>query len=139
MLLWIIQWIFISLILIILLHYLYLFFKNTLTIPKVRDLVNKPTETYNEIMHTINAKQNDTVYNTSSINREQLHDNTMQDELKNFLNELKKPKSDKQPDNISNNISNNFNSYNNSSSNTNTNNMFEAANDLSYSSAFSSY
>lgn len=132
MLLWTIQWIFISLILIILLHYLYLFFKNTLTIPKVRDLVNKPVESYNEILDTIKSNHNDNnIYNNSSNNYNKdnsLNDNTMQDELKNFLNELKKPKTDIKNNN---NYNNNFNSSNN--------NMFEAANDLSYSNAFSSY
>lgn len=134
MLLWTIQWIFISLILIILLHHLYLFFKNTLTIPKVRDLVNKPTESYNEILDTIKSKHNNNIYNTPSNDSYQeapLNDNAMQDELKNFLNELKKPKLDKQMNN------NKFS--NNSNNNSNTNNMFEAANDLSYSNAFSSY
>ena len=134
MLLWTIQWIFISLILIILFHYLYLFFKNNLTIPKVRDLVNKPTESYNEIMNTIKSNHNN-IYNTSSNNGDQLNDNAMQDELKNFLNELKKPKADKQMN--TNKFSNNNSSNNNNIANSN--NMFEAANDLSYSSAFSSY
>ena len=49
-----ITWIFISLLLIVLVHYLYSFFKNTLTIPKMRDLVNKPMERYHEIYTTIN-------------------------------------------------------------------------------------
>ena len=47
---WTLQWTIISLILIMLVHYLYSFFINTLTVPKVRDLINKPTERYNEIL-----------------------------------------------------------------------------------------
>ena len=44
MLFWIIQQTIISIILIISVHYIYIFFKNNLTIPKTKDLVNKPTE-----------------------------------------------------------------------------------------------
>jgi hypothetical protein len=75
-----ITWIFVSLLLIVLVHYLYSFFKNTLTIPKMRDLVNKPIERYNEIYTTIQdgkravASQNDT--------------SDMQNELKQFLQHL---------------------------------------------------
>jgi len=83
----IIQWIIISLVLIALIHYLYYFFKNALTIPKIRDLVNKPTESYNEIMSTIQKSNNNNNNNNNNIS-----DDSMQDELKNFLNELKKPK-----------------------------------------------
>lgn len=46
---WTIQWIIISFILICLLHYLYLFFIDTLTVPKIRDLIHKPIERYNEM------------------------------------------------------------------------------------------
>ena len=88
MLLFILKWAIISFILIVLIHYLYSFFKSTLTIPKVRDLVNKPTERYNEMIDTI--KYNDGVkYNDKdSINKQ----DNMQDELSNFLQDLKKNK-----------------------------------------------
>ena len=86
----IIQWSIISLILIILIHYLYSFFKTTLTIPKIEDLVNKPADTYKEIYETIEK------YKTNE--REKIKDNhpvkvavdneSMKDELKNFLNNL---------------------------------------------------
>lgn len=86
MLLFIIKWAILSLLLIFLIHYLYSFFKSTLTIPKVRDLVNKPTERYNEMIDTI--KYNDTIKykEKNNINR----DVNMQDELSNFLQDLKK-------------------------------------------------
>ena len=95
--------IFISLLLIGLIHYLYGFFKNTLTIPKVKDLVNKPAKSYNEMFEVINNKQierNTGSYNTGSYNLNEIipqniskdmdADKTMQYELKNFLNDLKK-------------------------------------------------
>jgi hypothetical protein len=76
-----ITWIFISLLLIVLVHYLYSFFKNTLTIPKMRDLVNKPIERYNEIYTTINHdnKTSPAVVDNAS---------DMQNELKQFLQHL---------------------------------------------------
>ena len=56
---WVIKWILISFSIIILLHHLYLFFINTLTIPKVKDLINKPIEQYNEIRDEGNKKYQD--------------------------------------------------------------------------------
>ena len=49
MLLWIVQQIIISVVLIVTLHYIYIFFKNNLTVPKTKDLVKKPTEQYKKI------------------------------------------------------------------------------------------
>jgi len=112
---WTIKWIIISLTLIALLHYLYSFFKNALTIPKIRDLVNKPNESYNEIMNTIKTSH----ASTSSVYAEQHNDDSMHDELKNFLSELKKPKNSDDNSSINNNnntiesstFSNTFSTY----------------------------
>ncbi len=46
---WIVQQTIMSFILIILVHYIYIFFKNNLTTPKIKDLVNKPSQQYKEI------------------------------------------------------------------------------------------
>lgn len=46
----------VSFIIIIVLHYLYNFFKQNLTTPKVRDLINKPSEEYKRIYATINSE-----------------------------------------------------------------------------------
>ena len=86
MLLFIIKWTILSFLLIFLIHYLYSFFKSTLTIPKVRDLVNKPTERYNEMIDTI--KYNDTIKYKDNLNLNR--DVNMQDELSTFLQDLKK-------------------------------------------------
>jgi uncharacterized protein involved in cysteine biosynthesis len=77
-----ITWIFVSLLLIVLVHYLYSFFKNTLTIPKMRDLVNKPMERYNEIYTTINDNK------SSSLPVAEDNASDMQNELKQFLQHL---------------------------------------------------
>ena len=47
----------ISLVLIILVHSLYIFLKTNLTIPKIKDLVNKPDIRYKEIYDTILKKK----------------------------------------------------------------------------------
>lgn len=39
--------------LISLIHYLYVFLKNTLTVPKIKDLVNKPIRDYNDMFDII--------------------------------------------------------------------------------------
>lgn len=107
--------------LITLLHYLYSFFKNTLTIPKIKDLVTRPNDAYNEIMTTIQHQTQ------QSYNKENtfVQEDSMQDELKNFLNELKKPKNTETTTETTT-ISKN-------------NNMFESANDSSFSNSFSNY
>ena len=69
---WIIKITIISLILIFLVHYLIDYFKSTLTVPKVKDLVNLPTQKYQNIYDTI-------------LNKEQGEEDVMKTELKNFL------------------------------------------------------
>jgi hypothetical protein len=87
----IIQWAIISLILIILIHYLYRFFKNTLTVPKIKDLVNKPIDEYKEIYDTI-RQNNSNNQKTNNLNKQTNGDTnqnkTMKDELKNYLTNL---------------------------------------------------
>ena len=89
----ILRWIVISLILIILVHHLFYFFKNTLTIPKIKDLVDSPSNQYKEIENTLNStslsnKETDkTKLNNSNISIP-LNPNEMKNELKNFFKEL---------------------------------------------------
>ena len=49
MLWFVIQQMLLSLILIAIMHYIYEFFKNNLTEPKIKDLVNKPKAKYEQI------------------------------------------------------------------------------------------
>ena len=92
MLSWIIQMSVISLVLIILIHYLFTFFKTNLTIPKVKDLVNKPQEQYEMLFNTI--KNANTIHagsknnNSSSVNNNVKSTEDMKSELKNYLKEL---------------------------------------------------
>ena len=69
MLSWIIQITIISIILIFLVHYLINFFKSTLTVPKIKDLVNNPTHKYENIYNIIkNNKNNKSITEYDSYN-----------------------------------------------------------------------
>jgi hypothetical protein len=46
----ILKWVIISLTLIFLVHHLYMFLMNTLTVPKIKDLVNKPMQQYQDML-----------------------------------------------------------------------------------------
>lgn len=81
MIFWILQRIIVSLVLILCAHYIFIFLKTNLTTPKTRDLVNQPREKYKEMYEKINKIQEKEV-NVSS--------NSMKDELKNYLKDLKK-------------------------------------------------
>ena len=100
MLPWIIQMSIISLILIILLHYLFTFFKTNLTIPKVKDLVNKPQKQYETLFDTMKESNIKPQYSKET-------NENMKDELKNYLKELssKKTSSNNINENAAMNIS----------------------------------
>lgn len=86
MLSWIIQITVISIILVFLVHHLINFFKATLTVPKIKDLVNSPTQKYENMLNIIKNNSNAS-YNEYKIldllpNNEEPN---MKSELKNFL------------------------------------------------------
>jgi hypothetical protein len=106
MLSWIIQATVISIVLIFLVHYLFNFFKSTLTVPKIKDLVNTPTQKYDNMFSIIskgNYDSNNLVTNTNSnTNLSDNYEYTMKDllpkpendmksELKNFLKKQLNP------------------------------------------------
>ena len=92
MLFWIIQQTIISIVLIISVHYIYIFFKNNLTIPKTKDLVNRPTEQYKNIYSSLNKSKE------------------MKNELKDYLKKL----TSKKPTPKTNTIESVGNTFNNS-------------------------
>ena len=104
MLSWVIQITVISIILIFLVHHLINFFKSTLTVPKIKDLVNTPTQKYENMYNIIqnNLKNNSNNFqikqNSSEISslnndytlidllpKSEDDGSTMKNELKNFL------------------------------------------------------
>jgi len=93
---WIIQITIISIILIFLVHHLINFFKSTLTVPKIKDLVNTPTQKYENIYNIINRENNKKsqddyyeVVNNSDNNNYTLIDLLPKNEESNMKNELK--------------------------------------------------
>lgn len=91
MIYWIIQISIISIIFIFLVHNLLLFFKSTLTVPKIKDFINSPTQKYQNIYDTIlddNNQQSsdytdiDILPNNNFVSSET---ESMKDELKTFL------------------------------------------------------
>jgi flagellar basal body-associated protein FliL len=93
MLSWIIQIAIISIILIFLVHHIILFFKSTLTVPKIKDLVNSPTKKYENIYNIINknssnsilAEDNNKDYTLIDLLPIKNDDSNMKNELKHFL------------------------------------------------------
>ena len=94
MLTWVLQMIIISIIFIFLVHHLINFFKTTLTVLKIKDLVNSPTQKYenmfNVMSNKINSDKSTTDYsNTISLSTDELIPkqdvDKMKDELKNFF------------------------------------------------------
>ena len=53
---WLIQNIIFSISLIVIIHYLYIYFETTLTSPKVKDLIHSPKQEYKLLLESINKK-----------------------------------------------------------------------------------
>ncbi len=83
-----VTWTIISLILIMLAHHLFIFFKDTLTVPKVKDLVQQPTASYKNIEELI-AKED---VAPPIAKESDIDPNEMRNELKSFFKELKENK-----------------------------------------------
>lgn len=58
--LWLIQNILFSISLIVVIHYLYVYFETTLTAPKVKDLIHCPKQKYKSLFDTINKNLDNT-------------------------------------------------------------------------------
>ena len=112
---WILKVAVVSFLFIFLIHYLYSFFKTTLTSPKIKDLVNKPMRKYDSIYDSlqsnhgymddiegINSSMNK-ILNSNPLSTQNPIKQNMKDELKKYLSELSGGGS-----NDKNNNSNNF-------------------------------
>ena len=85
---------------------IYNFFKQNLTVPKIKDLVKKPEEQYKNIYNSLSQSKKE---------KEEKKTN-MQTELKNYIMQLSKNKSSiqkKEPEILSNNMFQNSNNYSN--------------------------
>jgi hypothetical protein len=81
---WIFQISVISILFIFLIHHLICFFKNTLTVPKIKDLVKSSSKKYENIYSILKENTNNEYINTTDIHLLQPV-SSMKDELKNFL------------------------------------------------------
>lgn len=93
----------ISVVIILVIHHLYIYFKETLTTPKVKDLVNKPTLRYNDMYDIIKGKshtqpQPQTSTPISYSKSSSSGSSSMKNELKSYMKSLlnKKNASQKQ-------------------------------------------
>jgi hypothetical protein len=95
MLAWIIQMTIVSLILIFIIHHLINFFKSTLTVPKIKDLVNNPNKKYDDIYNVISSPNTETPREQTNFNKNKFsyseddllpkNETDMKNELKSFL------------------------------------------------------
>jgi len=103
-----------------LLHYLYSYFINILTVPKIKDLVNKPGQEYKNIEKIILNNKETTINNNLSSGDDTTDisnlknitpetKNDMKNELKNFFNEMNVNKLSNNNANSGNNLS--YSSY----------------------------
>jgi hypothetical protein len=95
MIFWSLQITIISIIMIFLVHHLILFFKSTLTVPKIKDLINAPAQKYENIYNILSQGSQSDITNSNDgttklseldINQETKNEiNSMKNELKSFL------------------------------------------------------
>ena len=89
MLFWTFQTIIISIILIFLVHHLISYFKQTLTVPKIKDLVNLPSQKYETMFNVISNSNSNNISQNLNDYLPKTNDvevkNDMKNELKNFL------------------------------------------------------
>ena len=114
MLSWVIQITVISIILIFLVHHLINFFKSTLTVPKIKDLVNTPTQKYENIYNIINplkiTQNENKEYNLIDLIPKK--EENMKSELKNFLkSQLQNSNQENTIDYMSNSLKDSYSNY----------------------------
>ena len=89
MLAWILQITIVSIILIFLVHHLIGFFKTTLTIPKIKDLVESPSQKYKNMFKQFNANEQPSEETATPKTFTKIDllpkENSMKTELKSFL------------------------------------------------------
>ena len=96
--LWFIQVSVASLIIIFVLHKLYAFFKDTLTVPKIKDMVKRPQQKYDTLFRELRNRKHDEFGDNDAINNSNNNNsnnnsnnnetNAMKNELKRYLMDL---------------------------------------------------
>lgn len=91
MLLWTIWWIAASLLLILLIHYLYTYLKNAVTIPIIDDALTRNNKRYDDMLAPVmnDMKIANNRHIEGNDNSDVIVNETMKDELQAFLDDLK--------------------------------------------------
>ncbi len=97
MFLWILQVGIISLILIFLVHHIFNFLKTTLTVPKVKDLVNSNNMKYDSIAKVLENSHDNLLPFKEEKESIPLDQDLMKNELKNFLKKQMNPEVNNEP------------------------------------------
>jgi hypothetical protein len=88
---WVIQVVIVSLVIIFLLHNIYFFFKETLTVPKMKDMVKRPQQKYDALFRELRMR-NEESNGGNAVNENLTNANDeMKNELKRYLMELNAP------------------------------------------------
>ena len=97
--LWFIQISFASLVIIFVLHKLYAFFKDTLTVPKIKDMVKRPQQKYETLFRELRNRGQDFAVNDETNSNTNANANAvaMKNELKRYLMDLNSNQSQPQP------------------------------------------
>ena len=90
---WVVQVVVVSLVIIFLLHNLYYFFKETLTIPKMKDMVKRPQQKYDALFRELRMHHEE----SKNANNANDANDAMKNELKRYLMELNAPSQQPQP------------------------------------------
>ena len=103
---WVVKVVAVSIMIIFLLHNLYIFFKETLTVPKMKDMVKRPQQKYESLFRELEELKRDNHINASATtiasnaanaananaaNANATENDTMKNELKRYLMELNAP------------------------------------------------
>lgn len=87
MLYWTIKFTIISIILIFLVHHLINFLKSTLTVPKIKDLVNTPTQKYENMYNIIKQNSLNNHANNTHANNNHANHNDLTNNLSDYVNQ----------------------------------------------------
>ena len=94
---WVAQVVIVSFVIIFLLHNLYFFFKETLTVPKMKDLVKRPQQKYDTLFRELRMRNEESNGNSEKSANDANDANDanveMKNELKRYLMELNAPQS----------------------------------------------
>jgi len=88
MLFWVIQTTILSIVFIFVVHYLINFFKSTLTVPKIKDLVYSPTKNYENMYNIISNNGISNMSNNMTNNMSSNNGTTFINDLKNDINNV---------------------------------------------------